>query len=239
MVTPVANNISSSLAAFGIGFWHGQLSDDEELSDAYLPLLDADELARLSTLSNPLVRQRYIEVRGRLRMLLGEAVLQAPDQLRIARTDRGKPYLPDHPECVFNISHTTNQLAIAIASDCQLGVDIERYQPRSNLAALVKKCFAEEEAAYWHNLPEDQKTPEFYRFWTKKEAFVKATGRGIALGLKQCVVNPQQADSFLRLPEAYGTIADWRIIGLDETMLDVGLCGAVVLDRKSADIINL
>ncbi|WP_422553170.1 4'-phosphopantetheinyl transferase family protein [Methylovulum miyakonense] len=221
-----------------IGLWHGQLADDDALSQHYVPLLSTDEWARAESLSNPLMRLRHIEVRGRLRMLLADSLQQAPAQLRIARTGEGKPYLPDHPQLVFNISHTANYLAIAIARDCQLGVDIERCRPRANLAALVDKCFAEEEASYWYSLPDNQKQSAFYHFWTIKEAFVKATGRGIALGLNQCVVNPLQPDKFLRLPDAYGAVEGWGIVGL-ELAAKVGgdmLCGAVVADRPAVRV---
>jgi len=221
-----------------IGLWHGQLADDDVLSRHYVPLLSADELARAESLSNPLMRLRHIEVRGRLRMLLADALQQHPAQLRIARTGEGKPYLPDHPQLVFNISHTANYLAIAIARDCQLGVDIERCRPRANLAALVDKCFAEEEAEYWYGLPDNQKQSAFYQFWTIKEAFVKATGRGIALGLNQCVVNPQQPGQFLRLPDAYGAVEGWGIVGLELVAKSGGdmLCGAVVVDRPALQV---
>jgi len=221
-----------------IGLWHGQLADDDVLSQHYVPLLSADELARAESLSNPLMRLRHIEVRGRLRMLLADALQQHPAQLRIARTGEGKPYLPDHPQLVFNISHTANYLAIAIARDCQLGVDIERCRPRANLAALVDKCFAEEEAEYWYGLPDNQKQSAFYQFWTIKEAFVKATGRGIALGLNQCVVNPQQPGQFLRLPDAYGAVEGWGIVGLELVAKSGGdmLCGAVVVDRPALQV---
>jgi 4'-phosphopantetheinyl transferase len=172
-------------------------------------------------------------------MLLADTLQQHPAQIQIARTDLGKPYLPDYPQFVFNISHTDNQLAFAIARHCQLGIDIERLQLRNNFSSLVARCFADEEAAYWHNLSADQKTAVFYQFWTKKEAFVKATGRGIALGLKECVVNPWQPETFLRIPEGCGAVANWRIVGLDEGELATGLCGSVVVDTRSSEIRKL
>lgn len=214
-----------------IHLWHVELAEDAD-ADRYLPLLDDTELAHAHTLSHPLIRQRYLAVRGNLRLLLADYLQQAPAAIGIARTETGKPYLPAHPQTVFNISHTARHLIVAIAGHCQLGIDIELPSPRPNLAALVKKCFADEEAAYWHGLPPTRQTLEFYRFWTKKEAFVKATGRGIALGLKHCVINPEQPETFLRLPDGYGAATTWRIIDLTATeqLAGHGLCGAVVVD---------
>lgn len=215
-----------------VDFWHGQLSGDEAVSQHYLPLLDAAELARAKTLANPLIRRRFIEVRGRLRGVLADTLKQNPAAIRIARTEYGKPYLADHPQFAFNISHTANQLAIVVAPSCQLGVDIEHIQARANLAALVAKCFSATEAAYWQALPDAEKTSVFYQFWTKKEAFVKATGRGIALGLQHCVVNPQQPEAFLGVPEGYGVAEAWRAISLDLPTMDKPLCAALVLDKR-------
>ncbi len=210
------------------------MTDNSDICPAYLPLLNSAELARADSLSHPLMRQRHIEVRARLRLLLADYLQQAPADIRIVRTEQGKPYVPDHPHLVFNISHTARQLVIAIAHQSQLGVDIEHAKPRANLAALVAKCFADVEATYWHSLPDTQKTTAFYRFWTKKEAFVKATGRGIALGLKDCVINPLRPETFLSLPKAYHPDS-WRIIELQlaTPTTDDLLCGAVVMDSPA------
>lgn len=206
--------------------WHGSLSDDGQASLGYLPLLADAERRSAEALANPLVKGRHIEVRARLRLILADYLGQDPAQLHIAKTPHGKPYLPDYPQLAFNISHTGNQLVIAVAKHCQLGVDMEHCRPRTNLTGLVAKCFADGEARHWHSLPESQKTAVFYQFWTRKEAFVKATGRGIALGLQQCVLDHAQPDRFLSVPEGYGGAGDWRVMGLE--LADRGLCGAMV-----------
>ena len=118
---------------------------------------------------------------------------------------------------------------IAIGWNCQLGVDIEICKQRINLSGLVDKCFAEEEAAYWTNLPETKKYQEFYRFWTRKEAFVKATGHGIALGLNQCVINPENPTEFLRVPDNCGQASAWHVQDID---LGEGIYSALVADKK-------
>jgi 4'-phosphopantetheinyl transferase len=124
-------------------------------------------------------------------------------------------------------------MVLAIGLNCQLGVDIENCKPRTSLAAMVNKCFAEEEVAYWNQLPEAKKTAEFYRYWTRKEAFVKATGRGIALGLKHCVVNPENQAEFLRVPASCGQSATWHVHDL---VLGQEFCSALVTDKAIAGI---
>jgi 4'-phosphopantetheinyl transferase len=114
-----------------------------------------------------------------------------------------------------------------------LGVDIEIAKPRKNLAALVEKCFAEPEATYWHGLPKPEQAAAFYQFWTRKEAFVKATGRGIALGLKRCVLNPDAPTTLLCVPKEFAPASAWRVQDLD---LGQGLFGALAVDSDVTTI---
>jgi 4'-phosphopantetheinyl transferase len=124
-------------------------------------------------------------------------------------------------------------LMIAVGWNCQLGADIEICKPKINLSGLVDKCFAEEETAYWNKLPEDQQNREFYRFWTRKEAFVKATGRGIGLGLNHCVINPENPMEFLRVPGNCGMASAWHVLDID---LEQEICSAIVADKEFAGV---
>ena len=166
-----------------------------------------------------------------LRQLLAKRVNESAANLRIDKAEFGKPFLPDHPEVSFNMSHSGNILAIAISTQCQLGIDVECYKARNTWEGLVKKCFAPEEADYWHSLDNAERSHVFYQFWVKKEAFVKAVGKGITLGLNQCVVNPDNSSSFLRVPELGGLANQWQIYSLD---LAENEFSAVVCDKQNA-----
>lgn len=214
-----------------IKLWHGDCAGSETKYPHYWRILDQTEQQHANSIKNVQLHRRYVEVHARLRILLGDAVNTAPEQLRIQKAEFGKPYLVDYPDLTFNLSHTGNMMVVAIAYNCELGIDIEQCKPRENLAALVDKCFAEEEKSYWQDTPVPQQTQVFYRFWTRKEAFVKATGRGIALGLRQCVINPQNPRELLRIPDGYGQASEWLIKDID---LGESICGAVA--AKSKDV---
>ena len=216
-----------------VELWHGKVGAGDAHYQAYWRVLDADEQAQAGKLHNPLLHKRYVEIHGRLRNVLALTLNESPEQIRIKKAEHGKPYLADYPEVAFNLSHTADRAMIAVARQCQLGVDIEICKPRLNLFGLVAKCFAKEEAAYWTQLPESQKTQAFYRFWTRKEAFVKATGRGIALGLNHCVIDPENPAGFLSVPERCGQPAAWHVLDVD---LGEGICSAVVADKQFAVI---
>ena len=209
--------------------WHGKVSAEDAHYQAHWRILDDAEQTHAGKIKNALLHKRYVETHGRLRNLLAQTLKQPPEKIRIKKAEHGKPYLADYPELAFNLSHSADRLMLALGWQCQLGVDIEVCKQRISLSGLVDKCFAEEEAAYWAELPESQKNQEFYRFWTRKEAFVKATGHGIALGLNCCVINPENPTEFLRVPELCGLASAWQVLDID---LGDGIYSALVADKK-------
>ncbi|TXL00219.1 4-phosphopantetheinyl transferase [Methylococcaceae bacterium HT1] len=209
--------------ASSVSGFTGNLSD-------YLKTLDENELAITARFKHTELRERYIICHGILRQSLAEHVNQSPADLRIEKTEFGKPFLPDHPELSFNMSHSGNVLAIAVTSQCQLGIDVECYKERNTWEGLVKKCFATEESDFWYSLDQAERSRVFYQFWVKKEAFVKAVGKGISLGLNQCVINPDDLNTFLRVPDLAGKADNWQIYSLN---LAENQFGAVVCDKKN------
>lgn len=216
-----------------VEIWHGDIAAEHAHYQDYWRVLDAVEQAHAGKFNNDVLRKRYVAVRGRLRHVLAETLNQPPDKISIKKAEHGKPYLADTPELAFNLSHSAGTMVIAVGWNCRLGIDIENYKPRSSLAALADKCFAEEEIAYWNRLSEAEKTAGFYRFWTRKEAFVKATGRGIALGLNHCVINPENQTEFLRVPAGCGQASSWH---LRDIALGPGACSALVTDKAIAEV---
>jgi 4'-phosphopantetheinyl transferase len=218
-----------SLGINEVEIWHGKVTAEDAHYQAYWHVLDGDEQAQARKFKNALLHKRYVEVHGRLRDTLAQMLKQPAEKINIKKGGHGKPYLADYPELAFNLSHSADRLMIAVGRNCRLGVDIEVGKQRINLPGLVDKCFAEEEASYWNKLPEAQKSQAFYRFWTRKEAFVKATGHGIALGLDECVINPEKPTEFLRVPDLSGQASAWHVQDID---LGEGIYGVLVADKK-------
>lgn len=94
-----------------------------------------------------------------------------------AYTKEGKPYIPMQPNFCFNISHTKEWVAVAVA-DVQLGIDIEML--RSYKPEVAKRFFHKDEYAFLESLPNHLRNVSFTRLWTLKESYVKCTGTGIA-----------------------------------------------------------
>ena len=206
-----------------IDIWLGNLALDEKDLGKLHNLLDKHEQQRASTFTLKVMRDRYVATHGLLRTILANYLNTNPAGLQFTVGEYGKPSLSTQ-QLYFNLSHTADRLAI-VASDLeQIGIDIEQIKPRSSLIQLAERCFSTNELAVWRSLPEHEQQPAFYQLWTQKEAFVKAIGRGIALGLDQCEIDVSTAQ-FAKLPSEYGLPQDWRIIQLQ---LEMGFCGAVV-----------
>lgn len=219
----------SELIMDAIDLWHGKLTGGDVIDHDYWQTLDESERQRAMKLNTPYMQARYVEVHGKMRRILAHYLKTEPGRLAIARKKHGKPYLVERPERVFNLSDSADRFVLAVAMDCRLGADIEFCKARTSLNGLVGKCFALEEREYWEALPGHRKTQEFYRFWTRKEAFVKATGRGLGLGLERCVIDPFNPAVMLRVPEKLGPASDWRLADID---LGEGVACAIASDRK-------
>jgi len=176
-------------------------------NENYWSLLSDKEQSRAAKFHTEILQQHYIGAHGQLRLLLAEILKTQASSIRFSIGDYGKPYLTDYPDWDFNLSHSAGKMAVVIGQGGQVGIDIEHCQLRNNLTGLAKRCFANTEFNYWQQLPKSQQPNDFYRFWTLKEAFVKASGRGIALGLEQCVFDLNPKPQLISSPLGN----DWQI----------------------------
>ena len=106
-----------------------------------------------------------------------------PQALRFRVAKGGKPELDPalgHPDLQFNLSHTRGMVSCAMGSGHALGVDVETCEAERPLAEMAERFFAPPEVALVRAARPDGLASVFYRLWTLKEAYIKATGRGLA-----------------------------------------------------------
>ena len=148
-----------------------------------LALLSEDELARAERTPNVLARRQFVAGRVLLRRALGRATGVAPEAFRFRCEERGKPFLPGGPP--FSLSHSGDRVVVAVGAGGptagRVGVDVEVVRPVRRMAAVVRRRFAPEEAEWWAQQPPARRDAAFFQIWTRKEAFAKAVGRGLAL----------------------------------------------------------
>lgn len=167
------------------------------------PLLSADDAARAERLSPGPARRRFVAARGTLRAGLGELSGLEPASLLLTAGAHGKPELADGGRIRFNVSHSGRLALVAVALGREVGVDVERVRPRSRLDAIARRCFSAAERRALAEGAEGDRLELFYRLWTAREAFVKATGRGLAAAAESFEVPPWPAgvDAPVQIPE--------------------------------------
>jgi phosphopantetheinyl transferase len=140
-----------------------------DLEKAVVPPPTPGESARAARFATDTLRKRYLKAHGALRAILGKVTTA---RLEFALHEKGKPYLPLAPEVRFNLSRSHDRALIAVSTEVEVGVDIERIRPMVNYAAVADRYFPPDEAA-----PVDE--ADFFRRWTRIEALLKARGDGL------------------------------------------------------------
>jgi 4'-phosphopantetheinyl transferase len=175
--------------------------------------LNEDEKALADRFLFEADRWSFAAAHGGLRALLGAMVQCAPHALRFATTASGKPYLDRESRCAavqFNISHTRGCVAVAVAG-CPVGIDVERRRPIPDLLAVARTAFAHEgQAALAARSGPAARTALFYRYWTLGEAFIKATGEGLAQDLTSFAFTEEGAPALARVSARWGPAQRWR-----------------------------
>lgn len=147
--------------------------------DAGLELLDAHERARSARFHFERDRGRYVAAHVALRQLLAQRTGHAAASLVIEAGTYGKPYLAGAPGCAFSLSHSDELALVALADDGEIGVDLERVRPLSDLEGLERQCLTAGERHALDGLAPDERSLAFLRRWTRKEACLKALGTGL------------------------------------------------------------
>ncbi len=147
--------------------------------------LSSEELARAQTFKHK--QHHFLATRALLRKVLAHYTGIPSASLELARREEGKPYLANCPSPIyFNLSHSGNFAVLAVSTQGEIGIDIETIRPR-NFLAIAERYFHADEFKQLLATPEAEREPLFFKIWTLKEAFFKATGGGISTGLDKVV----------------------------------------------------
>lgn len=149
---------------------------------AWRDCLDEREAARADRFVHAIDRESFIAAHALKRRMLALETGLPPSALRFGRGSQGKPHLlgGDGQEgWRFNISHARGFVACVVAPSHDCGIDVETAdRPIDRLDDMTSYFAPEEASAIGRASPQD-KTDLFFRYWTLKEAFVKATGEGL------------------------------------------------------------
>lgn len=162
--------------------WVVPIRTSRELVDEFQQTLSSDEIERALRFLSEDHRDSFIVGRAILRKLLACYTREPAQTLTFRYGSRGKPYLRDHPDVQFNLAHSGGR-AVYVVSREELGVDIELLKPLTDWRKISKRFFSLREVEELDRLDPAQQLPAFFSCWTRKEAYIKATGEGLATPL--------------------------------------------------------
>jgi len=171
-----------SLGDNDIHIWCASLDDCREQRWRLEAVLSDDERERASTFHFAEDRDRFIASRGILRELLARYLHQPAAAITFSKGRFGKPEIADRGRSSrvhFNASHSGTLAIYAVTSACPVGIDIERVRDISDFDAVALRHFAPLEFRLLLAAPPDRRREAFLGYWTRTEAFLKATGAGL------------------------------------------------------------
>jgi 4'-phosphopantetheinyl transferase len=198
-------------------------------------LLDDAERARVERYRFEDDRRRATVGRGMLRRLLGQSLGRDPRALQFVTGEQGKPALTDG-ELEFNVSHSGDRVAIAIARGMPVGIDVELESRRMrDLSSMARRFFSPIEARAVEEA--DDPAGVFFTIWTAKEAVIKAVGGGLSINLASFSVLP--VGNQLRGVRNLGrdtTLDGWTVASLEA---DAGYRVAVSVRGSDWEIVRV
>ncbi len=215
--------------------WQIELSESVDVTP-YLPMLSAEEREKAARFRFHRDRCFYVLAHAGLRQILaGYLNIPAPE-ITFVQQERGKPQLAGGLKgsgIQFNLSHTQNLALVAVAKDTPVGIDVEKIRPMKDLQRLSERFFTAAEAQAIANLPSEQQQQVFFEIWTRKEAYLKGIGCGLAGALNRVEVSvaPHEATKIERLDGVVAANSPWQV---QAVCLPVGYVGAMAIrDRRA------
>lgn len=201
--------------------------------------LSRDETARARAFRSPAHQRRFVVARGALRSLLSERLDTPPSAIRFTYGDHGRPELPDlqNPADIrFNVSHSHELALIAVTAGARVGVDVEHVRPLRDLDALISRFFSAEEARSLAPLAPQDRLAAFYACWTRKEAYLKATGSGLTVPLDRFTVSvaPGEAPRMVHIDGDAAAAKAWRLVDVSPR---AGYCATLAVEATDGQVV--
>lgn len=216
--------------------WRAAIDQSLNRIDSLQKLLSEEEQKRAQRFVFQKDRNRFILARGLLRTLLGRYLEIGPEKVNFIYNSFGKPDLAEiKTEIRFNLSHSRNIILLAFTRNRHVGVDVEYIREDFAEMPIAERFFAPQEVAELQSLPDDQRTLAFFNCWTRKEAYIKAVGKGLSIPLDEFRVSlrPDQPAALLFNKKDNAETSRWRMETLDP---GPDYVGAVAVDGQDWEL---
>lgn len=204
------------LAEHEVHVWRVDLDQPGQVLTHLEKTLSGQEKQRAQRFYFPTDRDHFVIAHGVLRSILGAYLNCAPQQVRFTVDRHGKPALwaqSNRPQIHFNLSHSHDLALVACSRRWLVGVDLEWM--RDDLASfqIAERFFSAREVAMLRALPSGLRKEAFFNCWTRKEAYIKGKGLGLALPLNRFDVSiiPGEPAILVRTYEDEDEARRWSI----------------------------
>lgn len=200
------------LSANNIHIWSKNLKSFPSEIEKISTILSSEEIERANKFHFERDRNRFIIARGTLRKILSRYLNIEPKKLQFTYSERGKPYLTN-TSILFNLSHSQDLALYGITKINLIGIDLEYIRPINDAKSLAKRFFSPQEYNLINQLPPEKQQETFFKLWTCKEAYLKATGDGLAGGLEKVEIslNSEKPIEFLSINGDIKAASNWYL----------------------------
>lgn len=194
--------------------WHVGLDDAVDIGSPRARMLSAEERGRAESFVMQIHRRRYLAAHLNLRHILSRYLGISPASVQLAESVTGKPELTPRSSLRFNMTHSRDRALYAVTRAREVGIDLEWVDSTVDVLGTARVLFFEPELAALEVVAVEERIATFFSVWTRKEAYVKATGRGLAVRLAEfdVAVAPGEPASLLAHPGDPAEINRWTFL---------------------------
>jgi len=224
-----------------VHIFQASFEKNDPIIEENLLLLSEDEKERANRFFFERDRLRFIFRRSLLRRLLSRYMGQEASAIHFHYGKHGKPSIGNLKKgktCAFNCSHSRDKVILAFSASVPLGVDCECMLRELDFSGITKRFFSQSEISAFHSLPEHCRKEAFFNCWTRKEAFIKAMGMGLSIGLDQFDVSLRPGESAKLLRTRYDK-KDAREWSLYDLKISPGFKAALATKSKRLKLIYI
>ncbi|HEY7308591.1 MAG TPA: 4'-phosphopantetheinyl transferase superfamily protein [Gemmataceae bacterium] len=207
-----------------------------ELRDATLAqmreTLAEDERQRADRFHFEKDRRHFIAGRGALRAILSRYLGRHAQDVRFAYTNYGKPYLAEETVLRFNLAHSHGLALLAVTHGREIGVDLELIRDNLEGEQLAERFFSPREVDALRTLAPELRREAFFHCWTRKEAYIKAIGKGLSMALDQFDVSLRPGEPAALLATHHDPKEAWRW-SMRSLVPNEGYVGALAVEGDS------
>jgi 4'-phosphopantetheinyl transferase len=207
------SHCSFALTQRDVHVWTLRTETSDAVAAKFESFLAPDEKDRAGRFRFSHLRRAFVSIRGALRCLLGRYLNLEPASIGFNYASKGKPALATAAGLEFNIAHSGSLAVFAFTANCQIGVDLEHVRPLRESQQIADQFFCKEEAAEIASFESSERDRAFFSCWTRKEAYIKATGDGLSVPLSdfRVALQPHEPIRFVHLAKDANAAKAWTL----------------------------